>query len=517
MKRILFALLALVSLTGLRAEVIDLGAMELNVEYTLEDFKAYKGQFTAPKSGVLTCESTTTDDMRPFTSAECDDEHLIEATYNNYFGPHTYDFNVEEGKTYYFYVDFILNSGTVFKLKMEGDVELTLEASTPALGAAYHVSNGGQIDFDFNKAVNFESASITLAGNTQALQGQVYNNSIFFNDVKDIVWNALTTGAVKPGDEFVITIQGVCMQNDPTILYGGTGTFEAHFTFGPMPVTLESTENTSGNFLSYYTSTNSQGIVSLTFSGPISTDKMQATLRYGDIYADADNEYYAETLTPTLSEDKKTVYINLQGKRRKAADMVGSGTNYGIMTLAVTGVCDENGNYTYVGESGAMGSYWYMYNFVEVEADVVADFTPAEGASLDNCKEIEIWVVDESALTYDGLRFTYTRGGEAGQLDIPASQLRKVVDPEDASAVIITLDVPAELVGTQDIALSFINLESADGKDYNDVLTVHYSGLTDAIEAIAVRNAQGNRWNLNGQRTDNSRGIVIRQGHKYFQ
>lgn len=473
--RLMMMAVALMAVVTVQAQEvrINLGELELNKEYALEDFKNYIGTFTAPSTGVVTCESTTNDVLYPYF-AELENMNAsgnaCDITINSMYGQKSYDFKVEEGKTYYMYANFIMNSGTVFKMTMAESQTINLVATSPSDGV-FRVSNGGQISFDFDKAVSATAASISCNGKSLRISPMTNVGCIFF-EVKSIIWKWYNEGTAHGGDTFNIKVTGVCMASDKSVLYNGDGILEASFTLAEMPITLVDTENTSGDFLSYYTDNDPNGVVRLTFSGPV-REGAQATIKYGSVDQDSEGEYYVESLPVTV--DGNTLSINLQGKRRRPVDMVNSGTNYGSIYLGITGVFDTNGNYAYSEGDGSLGSYWYTYTLKEVTSNVVAEFTPANGSDIDKTKNIEIWVTDESKLSYSGILFTYEKDGVEGSVLV--TDIKKEADPDDATAMILTLDVPAELQGAKNIVATFKDLQCADGSDYSAVLRAKYNAF----------------------------------------
>ncbi len=494
--------------------------MQLDTEYPLTSFKNYIGTFTAPRSGVITCTSTTVDVMYPYRVEQenmFEDGNEYEVTLNSLYGSRSYDFTVEEGVTYIMYANFIMNNGTVFKITMADKVTFELTGTSPVEGGIYQVSNGGQIVLDFNKSITYTSAKLSVREHTQIIKGNLSTGSILF-DAKNVVWDLLSTGKAFPGDTMTISLEGLALASDPSILYQGTGLLELHLVIGDMPIMLESTENTSGSFLSYYTTVNEQGIIKLHFSGKVSPDQLGAQLKFGAIDLDADGDYYVERLQPTLSEDGKTVIVNLQGKRRKAQDMVASGTNYGEVFLGITGVMDEKGNYAYASGSGSLGSYWYSFDFQEITAEVFCEFTPASGSKLtEKNQTIELWVTDEDKLSYDSACFIYIQDGEERTCVVKNENIQKEADPDDNTATILTIPVPAEVLTGNDVHLTLLNLQCADGSDYSGMLSARYAtnDCTAMTHLSAERNNRNKAFNLRGQESlKGQKGISIQGGKK---
>lgn len=445
----------------------------MDTEYPLESFKNYIGKFVAPKTGTVTCNSTTTDAFYPYV-ADLDDMNAngnaIDVTMNSLYGQKSYDFKVEEGKTYYMYINFVMNDGTVCKLSMAENQSINLVATSPSDGV-FNVSNSGQIAFDFDKAVSVTGAAITCNGVSKRISPSVNVAGVFF-EVKSIIWGWYNDGTAKAGDKFTVKMTGVCMASNKDVLYNGTGVLEAEFTLGEKPITLLREENTSGSFLSYYTKNDDSGIIRLTFSGPVK-EGATAVLKYGNIDQDSDGEYYTESLPVTV--EGNTVSVNLQEKRRRPIDMVSSGTNYSQVVVGITGVFDTNGNYAFSTGDGSLGSYWYSYTLKEVTANVVAEFTPASGSDISKTKNLEIWITDEKKLSYSGVEFVYEKDGTTSSVVV--TDIKKEQDPDDATAMILSVPVPAELSGAKNISLSFKDLQCADGSDYSNVLRARYNSF----------------------------------------
>lgn len=353
---------------------INLGELQLDKEYALTTFKSHIGTFTAPRSGVLSCSATTNDVLYPYKRVQEDmfaEGNAYDVTMNSLYGGRSYDFSVEQGKTYYFYTDFVMDDNTVFTMTMADEASIKLTSTSPSEGGVFHVSNGGQVVFDFDKAVTFTRATLLLGGEQRTLRGSVSTNSIYF-DVKADVWDLLSSGKAKEGDTMTITIEGVAQAANSNVLCNGDGRVVLHLTLGAMPIQLVSTEHTEGNLLSYYAEGDDEGLVQLHFSGRVQPDQLSAQLKFGNIDKDGEGEYYVEYLEPTVSADGTTVIVNLQGKRRKAIDMVSSGTNYGTIVLGITGVKDTAGNYAFAEGQGSLGSYWFAYTLKEVDGGASA-------------------------------------------------------------------------------------------------------------------------------------------------
>ena len=471
--KLLTAILLLLNVqNGVAAGPVDLGAMTMDTDYPLEIFKEYQGTFTPTESGMVTIQSTGTFILNPYYKLLDDmltTGNAVPVTTNSYY-PKSIDFTVEAGKTYYLYSNLSVFDPCTLRITKAAT---TLEKTSvkPEEGSAFSPTEGGQIDLVFNKAVKYSSATITSGSLSQKTGAITTNNTLTF-DVKSIVYKWMSEGKVKAGDEFAINITGLRSVADENIQYGNDGNLSAKFVFGSMPLQLVSSTNTKGNFLSYYTSTDPAGIVSLTFSGPVSTCA-GVELRYGDIDKDADGEYYVEKLPVTI--DGNTISVNLQNKLRRASSMVTSGKDYGTMALGFINVRDQEGNCAYTSAQGSLGSFWYALTYKEVSASVACEFTPASGASLQNVSSMEIWLADEVKLSYDGINFAYTKDGEAKSVLV--TDYTKAADAEYTGAAILTVPVPADIVGANHIVVSLHNIQCADGQDYSELFSAKYDAF----------------------------------------
>lgn len=531
MKRIIFLLTIIATaVTSVMAADNDLGALELGKTYTIKAYADNMATFTATTDGVITYSSTNTYEMRPYTAADYKTE--VEqfnrtGAAGGYSGQHSYDFKVTAGTVYYFYLSFAMGTSD-FTLTMAGDAKVELNTASPELNSVYNLtSGGGQMSWNFNKPVTFSNATLQIGDNAaESISVITTSNSLFTNDVQAKVWNAMKNGTAHEGDKFVVTITGIALASDATVLYNGDGILKAEYTIGKKPISLVSTENFTsyGDFLSFYSTKNDNGVVKLQFDGKLTTDTTIVTnIRFGNLDKDFEGEYYYENVTPVLSDDGTALIINLQGKRRRQVDMLpdqASDTKYETIILHVAGVKDSEGTYAYSDGQGSLGSYDCIYNFKEITANIAVDYDPASGGEITG-NSIEVWIADESKLSYDGVRFTYTKDGETKTADVAKSLITKEVDTEDKTANILTIPVPDDVFGAKDIVLTFINLESADGSDYSSVLTATYSTATSGISQILRDDEDTDNaphYNIAGQRiSPTAKGINIVKGKKIIK
>lgn len=480
-------------------ELIDLGELQLDTDYEVKgDFSNYIAHFTATTDGTLMASSTSSYSLYPYYQQLDDMEsegNAIEYTLDNMYGNKQYHFDVTAGTTYYFYLNFSMDAFT-FRLSMDtGDISIT--KTTPEAGSVFSVSGGGLVSIQFNRAVNVNNEAKIIAGDKEATVAVNGLSNIFSLEIKEPLFAWLNDGTLKGGDKFTIRFFDVTAADDATIIYGTDGTVEIEYIIGERPIQLVGTENTSGNFKSYYLPNDPAGIVTLNFDGDVASAIV--TLTFGS--TDVEGDYYVEELTPVI--DGGNIKIDLTGKQRTPELMVASGYNYNNMTLNLNKVFDTAGQHAYSPGQGTMGGFAFAYDELEiVTANVMCEFTPRPGSTITNeTTNIEIWITDEAKLSYEGVKFATNTGTEA-----IVSDFAKEVDPYDETASILTVPVPAELFTTQTnseeaatVTVTLNNLQSADGLDHSrDVLAMYYIGSTaidkvfgdDATE-FTVYNTQG--------------------------
>lgn len=526
MKKIFTLLLAVLAL-GANAKLVDLGQLQLDTDYSIAgDFNDYIGTFTAPTSGTLIATGTNSTILEPY-NAKLDDMEAagnhIEVSYDNYYGTKQYHFDVTEGTTYYFYLNFSMNS-SVFRLSMDSGEGIQIAKCTPEEGSVFSVSGGGLVSIQFNRAVHMDGQARVIAGDKEASVAVNGQTNIYSMEIKEILMNWLTDGTLVGGDKFTIRMYNVVAADDASQKYGTDGIAEIEYIIGSMPVMLTGTENTTGTFKSYYMENDPSGIVKLVFDGEISS--ATASLTFGSL--DVEGDYYTESLTPSI--DGNTITVDLSGKTRTPEKMVASGTNYNNVTISFSKVLDTTGQYVYSSQDGVIGGFSFTYDeLLVVTADVLSEFTPAPNNSLDGVAEIEIWITDEAKLSYDGVLFQY--GSDKENLDqqvvVENGLITKEADPDFEGATLLYVPVPNEIKGDYFIKVSLNNLATADGLDHSqDVVADYYFGNA-AIDKIfgedtaefTVYNTQGILvlYTTNRDAVKNlPQGIYIINGEKFL-
>lgn len=474
LKSLMSLVLLFASTAAANAANADYGLLELNKAYDIPMFGDVSGYYTATEDGIIKVTSTCAD----FPDAWTDEAHTTQmqtsVTLNGSI--RTYDLNLTKGQTVYFYRSFCMSSGTFTLSKLDG-VELT--SISPEEGSSFTYGGDPSVTFKFSASVKIGGAQIVIGDYTQDVTANVSGSTVHITpktDIKELV----ESGKLQKGDAFSFRLTNVRMASDETKLYGEDGTCEVSYVCAGKPIELVSVsgllDSDNQEFLSYWPKGDSRGILRMTFSGELyqpeaNSDKYVAVLGYGNAEGDA-GEYYTENVPYTV--EGNTLICDFTGKLRTPDNMVTSGTDYGSMRVKVLYVTDKDGNYAYAENSGSLGSYTYRLSYTEVKADITTEFTPASGEGLSG-DEIELWTTDYDKLSFDGILFTYTEGGQTKTL--VSTDYTAEADTEVEGAYIITIKVPTEVQGKVDITVTLNNLVVADGSDHSADFTAKYNTL----------------------------------------
>ena len=328
-------------------------------------------------------------------------------------------------------------------------------------------------------------------------------------DYKAALMQAYADGA-KAGDALTIRLS----------VAETTETIDLSYTAAAEPVKMESEQLLGGGkFRSFWFAGDSAATMRLTFSGPIgvSEGSPRVTLEYGNSEG-AQGEFYTEDIPFTL-EDGRTICLDFSDKLRRPQDMVASGINYGTVHVRLLNVRDAEGNYVYSPTQGALGSYGYLFDYAEVQTNVIAEFTPASGSSLTDVDSIEVWLADYANVRFDGFQFTYEEEGQPQTLT--TTDFTAAPDADYEGAYVLTVKVPEALKSKtlDQITLSLQGARFADGIDHSSDIQATYSIKPTGITAVSATNANNARtYDLQGRPCNaHQKGIIIRQGHKVLQ
>lgn len=484
-------------------------------------FKSVYAVFRAESSGKLSISTPEPFDLYTDSSYSVMADQQL--SWNGSYEDRGYDLTVSAGETYWLKVKFVMNYGTVSVHFNQGSTPIQLTGVVPAEGDVLNVGSAN-VSLAFNKQVSAGSARVKvgdIAEDVSATPSGAYLQI----ELRAAVMKLYRNGSLHRGDMLQVVVDNVCDANEPGSIYGTDGTLTINYQAGAKPIEIIATDNVPGgspndaqNFYSWYKPSDEKAVATFTFDGPVAFDGSwapKANLYTGN--QEAEGEYYSEELEVT-SLDANTIAIDFRGKLRRPQDLIASGINYGYMGLRLIGVCDTEGNSAYSPGSGSIGSYDYMFTFKEVAYKPSSEFSPASGSTLDNVKNIELWLSQEGdgTATYDSIQFTFVKNGLKDSVLVDVTP---TVDPEDANALIFNIPVPAiDADPISEVILSLTGVETPDGVAYPHVFSATYklvSGTTGITSAPASTERLPKAYRTNGTPVNpHDKGLMIVNGKK---
>lgn len=574
MKRLNAFLLSLVALLMLGAGTVlaqsdkgetNFGVLQLNQTYNMKDAGYFYGTFTPEQDGFLQVYSDNTATLRAYKSWAGSAKETMALADNGFVQnqihvkdnfAYNYELKVTKGTTYYMCVGTMAGDDVHVTLKMEPKTLVYLGSSIND-GDVVSPTTTSSISFSFNRAVVASSGAI-IYGDNKEESVSTYSTSAFgaatvAMKIKDALIYLANAGSIKEGDEVILKIKDIKEDPDDAELDGTEplkyGDLSVKVKIGQMPAMLLSatmdgvpvTANTK--FLTYYAP--GTGKLVLNFSKELKKTGAYAQLTFGD-FDEADNGgYYKEDNDDkegnfTMKVAGKQIIFDFSGKRRAVNDMVSStesnrGADFTKINLQISQVRDVSGVKAYSTSSTSSGRFNYSWTLDVPEANVSSDFTPANGGSLQNADNVEIWISDEQSLSYQGVVFTYDQKENGieptpdadGNVDIikeivvDKDHYTRVADPDEEGAVILTVPVPAEVKNLKNVTVSLYKVTCVDGKDYTNIIAAKYNVVTTGINNISVASDKAMKvYNLNGQLVregktlDGLHGIYVVNGKK---
>lgn len=468
----LFVLVCTSAMSQAQKTPFNYGALELDKEYTMpaEGFdsnvnKGYSATFTAPKTGVLTCHGQVMNYFRAYATEDYSGQSLGDWD----FASQTMTIKVTEGQVLYFNDSFGWSSGT-FKLTMPGEEGIIVEMreASPADGSVAPTAAGGLVEVFFNVPIISTAAADLKIGTTSL--GSItprIGGTVASIEMASILLTAYDKGLVKEGDELTITFH-IAAKNDTN----AKGDYTVTYRCPAQIVHLKNTTHIPAAFLSYWVTGDMDGVLKLEFTGDLNPAGGNAVLGYGDLESET-GDYYSETVPYTV--EGNVLSLDLTGKLRTPDNMVPSGTNYGIMSLQIKDVKDAEGNFVYSEGQGTIGSYSYNLDYKLLSFDIDHEFIPAEGASLANENEVEIWLRGAENLIYNGVKFTYVEDGTTKEVVVT-----DVTRDELPGEVTLTVAIPEEVKGKTNIEVSLNDLQCKDGQDHQ--ISARYDSFVVTVE-----------------------------------
>lgn len=498
------------------AELVNLGELQNGVakEYSSQGYPSVEATFTVVEDGAVRvlCSGT---ELYAYKTADHDEDGRLEGEHSYVSGGAMRTYTCKAGDVLYLYNSFVMTSGTV--TVTNGTIDLKMVGESPSLdpesvdyyGGYFSLSTNYTVEMTFNLPISVGGATLSANGITKSVSCSTYGVYATL-DVNAAILDLYQTAGLKKGDKMTVTLTGVTEKDNEENKVNGDGTVSIEYVMDAMPVVLQSSVNTPDSgvptMLSWYAPGNPKSIVELIFSGDLSDaeDHLPTVkLTYGDIDNIEAGMYY-ETLTPTI--EGNTLKIDLAGKLRRPADMVPalpveSAPDY--INMTVYNVYGADGQRSYTGVISNPYKYNFNYKLDVLSYNIASDFTPSASKGIEEGKEMEIYIMNGSKVTFEGVNFAYTDEQGAASVTVPFSEVKYEADEYDANDTVATLTVPAlpGITETSDVVVTLSGMSVLDGLNHEDDVKCTYSKYTSGINSVAadaadsfdVYNAQGIR------------------------
>ena len=465
----LAALLAMFTSPTAAAEdpipVVNGQQIELGKTYVIPgDFGTHYCYFEATKDGEITV------DANPQLTVYADEAHtteMQEKTPGSFVGTlgYLYNFDATAGTKYYIYVGFAMNTQR-FCITEAGSVELELTENYPAVGSSLSTTPSADVEFYFNGKIN-SGLKAQISANDKTAEVGVISYGVRATVPCTTTLNAwYEDGSLKAGDDITVTVKGVKLEGTDGEGQDFSATYKAA---GKAAVKVGQT--IPNPFKSYWIKGTEDAVMSLTFDTDMA-DGAYCELYYGN--PDEDGGYYVEQV-PAVT-DGKVIKVDFAGKRRSAQEMVVLESYPTTISMKLMNVKSADGQFAATSDQGAIGSFSYTTDYLNLEKkNIACEFTPANGGSLKNVENLEVYVRGVSALKFDGFKFAYKSGETESEVVVALDACTAATDAADADAVTYTVPVPETVkAGTNGVTVSLANLESVDGYDYSEKVKAVY-------------------------------------------
>lgn len=512
---------------------INLGEVELGKTYSLTSNEYYYATLTPQEDGYMQVYSTSSGTLRAFKTWEGSAQATMALAENNYvqnklltskenYG-YNYEIAVKKGVTYYLCCYTLATSKFDVTVKMEPKKLEYLGASFTE-GAEFSPTSTSSVSFQFNRSVICSSAAIIYGDNQRESvpsRSSSYACTVSA-DLKNTLINLASNGKIKAGDEFTVEVKNVT-ENPEDIAEGAEplvyGDVSIKLKMGNLPAMLESATldgvpvTSSTKFLTYYAE--GKGKLVLTFTKEMSDEYGSATLRFGDFDKQDAGGYYQEEDGKgfTMTIKGKQVILDFSGKNRRISDMVSSTESdiedaYTKINIEIARLRSIDGVKPY--STSTSGKFNYSFELEVPVVNVSSEFTPANGSSIKDEDEIEIWITDAEQIKFDGVDFKYVDDNNEPQI---ITVTEYTWEPDEDGAYILTVKIPEEVKAKNNVTVCLDNIFCADGKDYSNIIAAIYNKVADGISNITVESNKNMKvYNLNGQLVRKGKSLSGQKG-----
>ncbi len=131
------------------------------------------------------------------------------------------------------------------------------------------------------------------------------------------------------------------------------------------------------------------------------------------------------------------------------------------MYLKISDIYSADGKEVYTDVQGAHGSYQCMMDYELLAYNLVSEFVPASGASLEGVEAVELWLSNPEALSFDSILVSYTDTNAVAQTKIYSKEECSYVN-QGVDGVLMNIPITAEMQAGKNVLISLTNLVSND-------------------------------------------------------
>lgn len=373
---------------------------------------------------------------------------------------------IEAGEVYTFYNTTTWGDSITMTVSfVEGKTYLPIALTSTSLaeGSIYRTSlQDGDITFAFNVAINstIVKAEVELSdgeriGVNNYRTSEDYNTqgTNYVLQLAQTYEALVENGKLKEGDTFCVVLSNIASTTHADNVYEGE--IRLGLKSSGKTVTLESVSNQE-KLQSYYMPGDEAGLITLTFTAPVTCTAESAILAYGDREAGT----WAEVKVPYTIEGN-TIIWNVQGIHLTNVPADDEGNRY--VSISLKGICDKEGFPIESNAIGTTGTILFSYLIETMDINIYPDFLPAAGSNIDEVKEVEIWISAGKYITFDGAQVTYLKEGQSVTETIPLAQLRQEDDPYAETDLLVYVPVEDILFDAGEVTIELTNLLAANG------------------------------------------------------
>lgn len=512
MKKSLLFFFLILGLCSLKAqtrlvELIGTPESPMNIEvgesYRLDRMGRQIFSFTAVEDGLLTL--TLTDYCKIFLgelsfNSSTNELEFVTNEQLTTQGNNVFILGAEQGKTYLFQHDFTWGTEIIMEVNFTPGppyIPVTLNRTIPESGAIYSTSvSEGNVNFFFNLPIQANAVSVNLilpngekevVTDIRAEKDYTTSGTILTVLLANTYQSLMNAGSIKEGETFKIAVENVYEEGKPA----NSAQEEISVTLKAAPQAVEyigaSKEETIN---SYYIVGDKEGLITLSFTGEITTEATSATLHYGDREAGT----YKEMSIP-FEINGNEVTINLQGIPLNKSAL----NEQTVINIVLSGLKDKHGYYIIGNAIGSPGSISLTYNITEIEVNIFSEFMPKSG-NIDSVNEVEIWIAEGHYLLFDGVQLTYQKENETQTLLLSKEELRIETDPYSDKDLLVYVPLENVYFDAGEVTIELLNALAINGNRPVIKATYTSEGKTDpnGIDTIVAPTLETPIYNLQG-------------------